>query len=144
MLTLNRAICFAVSAFLLIAAPSVHAAAGDDIAKGKPLYVDFKNIVVPVIKKNGRSGVVSISVMAEVKDEKSQSAVMDNMPRLRDAFIRTLYGNLENHRFMREDGTLNIESIKTNLMKSARYVMRQQEGVAINDLLFQNIGQQTF
>jgi len=145
MLTQNRAIAALLSAFLLVAAPlSATASGGEEKAHTGPLYVDFKNIVVPVIKKNGRSGVISISMMAEVKDEKSQTVVTDNMPRLRDAFIRTLYGNIENNRFVKDDGTLNIEDIKANLMKSARYVMRKQEGVTIQDLLFQNIAQQTY
>jgi flagellar basal body-associated protein FliL len=145
-MTQKRAITFVVSAFLLIAAaPGAKASGGESVdPSGAPIYVDFKSIAVPVIKKNGRSGVLSIALMAEVKDEKTRSVITQNMPRLRDAFIRALYGKIETNRYTREDGTLNIEDIKKNLMKTARFVMRKQEDAAIQDILFQNIAQHTF
>ena len=112
--------------------------------KDAPKYVDFKNIVVPVIKKNGSTGVIALSMMVEVKDEKTQTTLTDNMPRLRDAFIRALYGSLEGNRLVKEDGALDIERIKNRLMRSAQYVMRDKNDAEIQDLLFQNIAQQTY
>lgn len=117
---------------------------GGEKPKNAPMYVDFKSIVVPVIKKNGSTGVIALSMMAEVKDEKTQATLTDNMPRLRDAFIRALYGNLEGNRFVKADGALDIERIKTRLMKSVQYVMKDKTDVEIKDLLFQNIAQQTY
>lgn len=126
------------------ATPALASEGGAEKPKDAPMYVDFKNIVVPVIKKNGSTGVIALSMMAEVKDEKTQATITDNMPRLRDAFIRALYGNLEGNRFVREDGALDIDRIKTRLMKSAQYVMKDKNDVQIKDLLFQNIAQQTY
>lgn len=123
---------------------SEHGGGGGEKVKDGPMYVDFKNIVVPIIKKNGSTGVIALSMMAEVKDEKAKTDVTDRMPKLRDAFIRALYGNLEGNRFVREDGALDIERIKTRLMKSAQYVMKDDKEILIKDLLFQNIAQQTY
>jgi flagellar basal body-associated protein FliL len=110
-----------------------------------PLYVDFKNIVVPVIKKNGQTGVVALSLMVQVRNEKDQSSVVNNMPRLRDAFIRTLYGNLDTSQLMLENGALDIPQIKVQLMKTADIVMRDgKKDRVIKDLLFQNIAQQAY
>jgi len=139
---------YAVAALLAVALAVPQAASasegGAEKPKDGPMYVDFKNIVIPIIKKNGSTGVIALSMMAEVKDEKTQASITDNMPRLRDAFIRALYGNLEGNRLVREDGALDIERIKVRLMKSAQYVMKDQNNVEIKDLLFQNIAQQTY
>ncbi|MDB5478369.1 MAG: Flagellar basal body-associated FliL family protein, partial [Alphaproteobacteria bacterium] len=106
--------------------------------------VDFKNIVVPVIKQNGSTGLIALTVMAEVKDEEAEGIVKTQMPRLRDAFIRALYGNLDSNRFIRKDGALDIDIIKTRLMKTAAYVMKDDKESPIKDILFQNISQQTY
>jgi flagellar basal body-associated protein FliL len=109
-----------------------------------PMYVDFKNIVVPVIKKNGQTGVVALSLMAQVKDQDDQSKVVDNLPRLRDAFIRSLYGSLSNKKFLTEEGALDIPQIKDHLMKTAGLVLKGDDKGLIKDILFQNIAQQTY
>lgn len=130
---------------LALPIPQAHASeGGSEKPKNGPMYVDFKNIVVPVIKKNGSTGVIALSMMAEVKDEKAQENVTDHMPKLRDAFIRALYGNLEGNRLVKADGALDIERIKSRLMRSAQYVMKDEKEAAIKDLLFQNIAQQTY
>ncbi len=126
------------------AGPAFAKEGGADKAKEGPMYVDFKSIVVPVIKKNGSTGVIALSMMAEVKDQKTQDSVTHNMPKLRDAFIRALYGNLEGNRLVKEDGALDIDRNKSRLMKSAQYVMKDKSDVQIKDLLFQNIAQQTY
>ena len=128
---------------ITLAFPAV-AKEGAAAPKEGPMYVDFKNIVIPVIKKNGSTGVLALSMMAEVKDQAAQSSVTDHMPKLRDAFIRALYGNLEGKRLVKEDGALDIERVKARLMKSAQYVMKDQKEIEIKDLLFQNIAQQTY
>lgn len=114
-------------------------------AKDGPIYVDFKSIVVPVIKKDGRTGVIALSVMAETKDQQGETEITRNLPRLRDAFIRTLYGNMDNKKFVGENGTLNIDYIKERLIKTAAYVMKDSKGESkenpIRDILFQNIAQ---
>lgn len=144
MKTQNCAIAFVIAFFMAVTGgTSVHAAGADGTKPDGPVYVDFKNIVVPVIKKNGRSGVVAISMMVQVKDEAAQDKVKSQMPKLRDAFIRTLYGNLEKSRYTRPDGALDIENIRLSLMRTADRVMDGTEQ-PIQDLLFQNIAQQTF
>lgn len=113
-------------------------------AAGDALYVDFKNIVVPVIKKNGQTGVVALSLTAQVDDIDDQTKVVEKLPRLRDAFIRTLYGNLDTDQLLLENGTLDIPQIKYRLMKTAEVVMDGKKKNPIKDILFQNISQQVY
>ncbi len=121
---------------------------GEEGKKSKgdePLYVDFKNIVVPVIKRNGETGVIALSLMAQVKDQEDQSKVMGQLPRLRDAFIRVLYGNLEGTQMVKEDGALDIPQIRERLLKTANLVLHEEkDNELIKDLLFQNIAQQSY
>lgn len=142
---LRRALIVATLAFSLIVTPQLALASEGGGAKKTegPLYVDFKSIVVPVIKRNGNTGVVALALMVQVKDEKAKDKVTGHMPRLRDAFIRSLYGNLESNDLLREDGALDIEHIKARLMRTAQLVMKDKDN-PIKDLLFQNISQQTY
>ena len=140
--TQNRGTALFAAVFLVFFSFSAHASEGEKPKDG-PMYVDFKNIVVPVIKKNGSTGVLAVTMMAEVKDEKDQTQVTDYMPKLRDAFIRVLYGNIESKRFVKEDGALDIDQIKNKLLQSAEYVMKSKEN-PIKDILFQNIAEQTY
>lgn len=132
---------------ILVTAPAFANEGGEEGKlpdKDAPMYVDFKNIVVPVIKKNGQTGVVALSLMAQVKDQDDQSKVVDNLPRLRDAFIRSLYGSLSSKKFMTEEGALDIPQIKEHLMKTAGLVLKGDNKGLITDILFQNIAQQTY
>lgn len=108
-----------------------------------PIYVDFKHIVVPIIQKNGRTGMIALNLMAEVKDAEAQSVVNSHMPRLRDAFIRSLYGTMEDKQFISQNGNLDVDRIKTRLMHTVNLVMKDKND-HIKDILFQNITQQTY
>jgi flagellar basal body-associated protein FliL len=131
--------------FALSATPAAHATEEGGAAAPKgPIYVDFKNIVVPVIQKNGRTGVIALAIMAEVPTQEANSEVTGKMPKLRDAFIRALYGNIEGTNYIRADGALDIDHIKDRLMKTAAYVMKDDKENPIKDLLFQNISQQSY
>lgn len=141
--TLNWAALSICAALIAIANPAYASGSTKTEKVEGPVYVDFKNIVVPVIKKNGRTGVVALSMMAEVKNAEAKTEVTHHLPKLRDAFIRALYGNLETKQYVREDGVLNIEQIKTRLMKTAAFVMKDKEST-ITDILFQNIAQQSY
>lgn len=108
-----------------------------------PIYVDFKHIVVPIIRENGRTGMIALNLMAEVKDEKAQSTVTNHLPRLRDAFIRSLYGTMDGKQFIAKNGNLDVDSIKLRLMQTANLVLKDKDS-PIKDILFQNITQQTY
>ena len=147
----NKARTWALSIFMALFLGSfsfqAHANSGGEGEGAKPagpIYVDFKNIVVPIIQKNGRTGVVALSMMAEAKDQEGQTVITQRLPKLRDAFIRTLYGNMEDAKFVRADGNLNIDYIKERLIKTAAYVMKDDKENPIKDILFQNIAQQRY
>lgn len=130
--------------FTATAIPSAFAAGGKATAKtDEPIYVDFKHIVVPIIRENGRTGMVAINLMAEVKDQDAQNVVATHLPRLRDAFIRSLYGTMDDKRFVAENGNLDVDRIKNRLMHTANLVLKDKDG-PIKDILFQNITQQRY
>jgi flagellar basal body-associated protein FliL len=143
----NQFLALFVAAFLALSFTPAHASEGAEDskmpAKG-PMYVDFKNIVVPVIKKDGRTGVIALAIMAEVANQDDNNEVTGKLPRLRDAFIRALYGNMESNDYVRADGALDIDHIKDRLMKTAAYVMKDEKENPIKDILFQNIAQQGY
>lgn len=136
---------FVFSVFIsALSIPSSHAAgAKTDKNPDAPIYVDFKHIVVPVIKKNGRTGMIALNVMAEVKDAEAKNIVNSHLPRLRDAFIRSLYGTMEDKQYMSQNGNLDVDRIKTRLMHTVDLVLKDKDG-PIKDILFQNITQQTY
>lgn len=140
---LSAVSCGVFAVLLSVPALTPAMASGGEDSKAGPMYVDFKNIVVPIIKANGRTGIVSLNVIAEVKDVDAQNKVTGHMPRYKDAFIRALYGNMDNAYFMKENGSLNIEHIKERLLRSASLISRGEES-PIKDILFQQIGQQSY
>ena len=146
MLHEKRALGIFALSILIIAvfcSPTYAAGASKSAEPTGPIYVDFKHIVVPVIKSNGRTGVVSLSLMAEVATTEDQNIVTSHMPKYKDAFIRALYGTLENERYMKKNGSLDIDNIKARLMRSASLVAKGENN-PIKDILFQQIGQQTY
>lgn len=112
-----------------------------EASKDEPLFVKIEPIIVPVIKKNGRSSMLAIELVAEVVDEDAGSKVRTHMPRVRDSFIRALYGNVERNHFLQPDGALNMDMIKKRLVASANYVMQKN---LVKDVLVSGINQQTF
>jgi flagellar basal body-associated protein FliL len=143
----NQILGLLVAVLFAFSSVSAHASGheGGESEKAKgPMYVDFKNIVIPVIKKNGKTGVIALAVMAEVDDQEGHNQVTSQLPKLRDAFIRTLYGNMESNKFVRDDGALDIDHIKERLLKTAAYVMKSDKENPIKDILFQNISQQSY
>ena len=105
------------------------------------LFVKIEPIMVPVIKKNGRTSMLAIELVAEVTDEEAGTKVRTYMPRVRDGFIRALYGNVERTHFVQADGALNVAMIKKRLIASANYVLQKE---LVKDVLVSGINQTTF
>jgi flagellar basal body-associated protein FliL len=134
-----------------IAAPltmmSRPAFANEDGGEGAPkpgdvtMFVKLNPINVPIIRKNGTTSILAIDIVAECKDEKAKEKVEAAKPRLRDSFIRALYGNIEVNKLVREDGALDMERVKQRLIQGSLYVLKEP---AITDILFNGVSHRAF
>lgn len=105
------------------------------------LFVKMNPISIPVIRKNGTTSMLALDILAEVKDEDAKEKVEASKPRLRDAFIRALYGNLETNKMVREDGALDMDMVRKRLLQGSLYVLKEP---AITDILFSGVNHRAF
>lgn len=105
------------------------------------LFVKMNPINIPVIRKNGTTSMLALDILAEVKDEDAKEKVEASKPRLRDAFIRALYGNLETNKMVRNDGALDMDMVRKRLLQGSAYVLKEQ---AITDILFNSVNHRAF
>lgn len=122
---------------------SAHAAdkAEDEHAVEGPLFVEIDQIVIPIIKKNGKTGVVSLKLVAEVDSLEADEKVRNYMPRLKDAYIRSLYGDTLSRKLSTEDGMLDMVMLKEHLIKTSNYVLKT---AVVKDILLDKMAQHTF
>ncbi|HEY1096619.1 MAG TPA: hypothetical protein VGF14_05210, partial [Alphaproteobacteria bacterium] len=90
-----------------------------------PVFVKINPINIPVIRKNGTTSVLALDIIAEVKTQADREKVEAIRPKLRDNFIRALYGNLEINKLVKSDGVLDIDKVKIRLLKTSLYVMKE-------------------
>jgi len=105
------------------------------------LFVKMNAINIPVIRQNGTTSMLALDIMAEVKDEDAKEKVESFKPRLRDSFIRALYGNLETNKLVKADGSLDMERVRDRLLKGSLYVLKEP---AITDILFSGVNHRAF
>jgi flagellar basal body-associated protein FliL len=133
-------------ALCLTMAPLSASWANEEAAAAKPsgdapIFVKINPINIPVIRKNGTTSVLALDIIAEVKNDKDREKVEAIRPKLRDTFIRALYGSLETNKLVTSDGILDIERVKSRLMKSSLYVMKEP---MITDLLLNGVNHRAF
>ncbi len=109
--------------------------------KDGPVFVEIDQIVVPIIKKNGKTGVLSLRLIAEVAGEDEKAELSHYIPRLKDAYIRSLYGDVVTKQLTTEEGMLDIASLKSRLVKTSNYVLKEP---LVKDILFDKMAQHTF
>lgn len=77
-------------------------------------YFQLQPFNIPVIRDGKLAQILSIAVTIEVKGYANQAKVMDQQVRLRDAFLRDIYGVAS---VQRADGrAINPQVVKTRLM----------------------------
>lgn len=120
-------------------------ASANEEAASKPgdvtMFVKMSPINVPIIRKNGTTSILAIDIIAECKDEKAKEKVEASKPRLRDSFIRALYGNIEVNKLVNADGSLDMDRVKKRLLQGSLYVMKEP---AITDILFNGVSHRAF
>ncbi len=132
--------------FVFILPVTTVLAGGGDTSQDKaddsgPIFVEIDQIVVPIIKRNGKTGMISLSLVAEVNTEEENQEIQNYMPRLKDAYIRSLYGNVIAKRLSNENGTLDMMRLKEHLIKTTNYVLKSAH---VNDILLNHMAQHSF
>lgn len=94
-------------------------------------YVRLNPIVVPTIGKNRVEQFVTVVVTVEV-DAAKQAHAQANVPRLIDAFIKTMYASVDD-RSVLHNGLISIPAVKEKLKHAADKVLG--DGVAQNVLV---------
>ncbi|MEQ8964621.1 MAG: hypothetical protein RID91_02245 [Azospirillaceae bacterium] len=85
----------------------------------EPTFVEFDPIRLPVVGQNRIEQIVDVIVVLEVRDEAAGDALIQIAPRVYDAIMADLYGEL--HRdAVRPDGTLDLRAVKRRILAAAR------------------------
>lgn len=90
----------------------------NDINAAGPTYVNIAPFVIPVLGPNGPEEMVSLLITLEVSSQEKADFVRARLPRINDAFMRTLYGALDRGTVKR-NGLINVTLMKDKLMSAA-------------------------
>lgn len=93
-----------------------------DVAEPDPQFVDFDPILVPVIEDGQVTRHVTLQIMLQVSSQEVGDHLIDQAPRLNDAFLADLYGNLHEGSGVR-DGVVNLDQVKRRLMSVSKSVV---------------------
>ena len=96
------------------------AAKSDVPVEPVPILVEVPHVMAPLTKNGDIVAYVYLDLKIEVADEMTKQTVSDNLPRLRDAFVRDLNGssNADPNNPDRAD----IQAIQARLLQDARQV----------------------
>jgi flagellar basal body-associated protein FliL len=111
-----RGICLALAAAMLIAVSEPRPAAAASLQ-----YYEIKRLILPVIRRSGLEGHITLKVLLELNDVSIRSEVTAKMLFLRDDFIRVL-----NRYIARRPRLLfgvKLEEIKALLLRSAEKIL---------------------
>ena len=112
-----RGFCLLLLAAMLFAASGPRPA----VAAASLQYFEIKRLILPVIRRSGLEGHITIKVLLELRDPSIRPEVIAKMLFLRDDFIRVLNRYIA-HR-PRLLFKINLEEIKALLLKSAVKIM---------------------
>lgn len=128
-------------AYFYFKAPA-EAATGEGGAEGKPhkkgdpalfVYYEMDPLVLPIVDRDKITQTISLVVALEVADEDTRTLVESYGPKLKDAYLQSLYGML-NKKAAMEGGLIEISSLKKRLNLISNEILG--EGV-VNDVLLQ-------
>ena len=114
---------------------------GDEVMGGRfagdPVYVHIAPIVLPVINENGVEQLVTILLDVQVKDMDAATALHSNMPRVRDALMRNLYGGL-GQGALRNGKLVSVGKVKTKAIAAICDILGKEN---VRDVLVQGVSQ---
>ncbi len=103
-------------------------------------YIRLDPMVLPVINDKGLQEVVSLLVALEVKDQRNVEKVNGMQPKLKDAYVRALYGRLDKTAY-RNGKFLDVDKVKAQLAMVTESVLGK--GLVLN-VLIQGVNQRHF
>ena len=115
---------------------------GDDTTMGgrfagDPIYVRIPPMVLTAITDEGVQQFVTIQVDIEVKDFNAADEMHSNMPRVKDALMRALYGGLGDGS-LRKGKVVDIEKVKAKATTALKNAMGEEN---IKNVLIQGVSQ---
>lgn len=102
-----------------------------------PVFVEFNPLRLPILGDTEVEQIVDIIVVLEVADQATADEVISVAPRLTDAFMQDLYGELHVQQIA-PNGTVDLRRIKRRLVEAANRTLG--EGV-VRDALVQMVNQ---
>ncbi len=133
----------AAAAYFFMQKPAVAALEEGEIVKEEKVepesfeFVELDPLILPIIDKKGVTQVISLVVVIEVPDATIKEEVERLSPRIKDAYIRDMYGVLNDRAFIK-GGVLEVEMIKRRLKKVSSEVVGDDK---IRDVLLQFVKQ---
>lgn len=85
-------------------------------------FVQLDPLILPVVDKNGVDQIVSMVIVIEVKDAEKKAMVTKLQPRLKDAYIQSLYGMLNKQEAL-QGGVLQVGMVKEKLAAISNQVL---------------------
>jgi flagellar protein FliL len=123
-------------------APSGDAHGGGDKKEGGlfssgPTYIKLDPIIMPVMTSKGPQQLITMLIALQVKDLATSDKVREKLPKVTDAMIRSLYGQIDESK-MHGGQIVDLDFVKTRITKAADSIMGP--GV-IDDVLIQAVSQ---
>lgn len=100
-------------------------------------FVEIDPIILPILDAQGVNQVVTVIVSLEVEGDENEAYVTALTPRLKDAFIQDMYGEL-NRKASMEGGVVKVDKLKTRLNRVSTRILGQRK---VNDVLLQVVNQ---
>ena len=138
---------FAVGILLSAAAlvPPAHASGSkpkSELSAGadNAYYITMAPMILPVMNDSGIQEVVSVVVALEVKNQETMEKVNRLVPKLKDAYMRGLYGKLDNHAY-RNGQFLDVTRLRGKIATITDVVVGKGE---VDSVLIQGVNQRHF
>ncbi len=149
---MKKIIFFALALMVLIGAgvggwimfgPKPEGAEGEQVAEAKkkpsgpPQFVTLDPVILPVIGNKRVEQNVMLIIAVEVADDANKDIVRAVQPRLRDAYIRALYGSIGRDQVI-EGQIINVASLESKLREATESVLGKD---VAQDVLIQAVSQ---
>ena len=106
-------------------------------AVAKLEFIELDPVVLPIMDAGGVTQVVTLVISLEVNGKDNIDYVKRLSPRLKDAFIRDMYGVL-NRKASMEGGVIRVDKLKARLSRVSTEILGEGK---INDVLLQVVNQ---
>ncbi|HYE50846.1 MAG TPA: hypothetical protein VEB20_14720 [Azospirillaceae bacterium] len=114
-----------------------HAEEQEKKPSGPPQFVQIDPLILPVIGNKRVEQNVMLIIAVEVPDEEAKDIVRAVTPRLRDAYIRALYGSIGRDQVI-EGQIINVSSLEDKLREATEKVLGKE---LYRDVLIQAVSQ---